>query len=214
MSADLEAQVKAAATKTELEDIYLPYRPKRKTRATAAIEKGARAACPYHNQLQMQEPQKEAESFVIRERCRHGRRGLAGARDIIAEKVAEDSSLRGKECGNSGLRRAASDQRWLKVRAGRREIQDYFDWSEPSARAPSHRILAMFRGEAEKLLKLSIRPEFERAVDILDEKYLKGEDKCTEQMEAAIEDAYKDWWRLLWRLSCARFSKNGQMKRL
>ncbi|MCB9470540.1 MAG: RNA-binding transcriptional accessory protein [Candidatus Obscuribacterales bacterium] len=192
LSADLEAQVKAATTKTELEDIYLPYRPKRKTRATAAIEKGLEPLALTIINYKTREPQKEAESFVNPEKgVATVEEALAGARDIIAEKVAEDSSLRGR-MRKLWIKESRIESKLAKGKEQEGEkFKDYFDWSEPSAKAPSHRILAMFRGEAEKILKLSIRPEFERAVDILDEKYLKGEDKCTEQMEAAIEDAYK-----------------------
>ncbi len=192
LTAELEAKLNEAVTKSELEDIYLPFRPKRRTRATQAMEKGLEPLALKIMNYQTREPEAEAGQFVNEEKgVKSVEDALAGARDIIAEKVSEDATLRGR-MRKLWLKKSRIESKVAKGKETEGEkFKDYFDWSEPISKLPSHRILAMLRGESEKVLKISIRPEFSEAIDILDYKYLKGDDKCTAQMELALEDAYK-----------------------
>ncbi|HNW43320.1 MAG TPA: Tex-like N-terminal domain-containing protein, partial [Elusimicrobiales bacterium] len=162
---ELKARVTGAETLAKLEDIYLPFRPKRRTRATIAKEKGLE---PLADQLSAQgaeDPAQLAAAFVSEEKgVKTAAEALAGARDIIAERVSEDETARAR------LRQLFSAKGIFhsKVMEGKQEagakFKDYFDWKEPAAKAPSHRVLAMRRGEAEGFLIMRIEVEAEEAV--------------------------------------------------
>jgi uncharacterized protein len=189
---ELRDKLVAAETMAVLEDLYLPYRPKRRTRATVAREKGLE---PLAQQLFQQEaamdPLAEAAAFVNPETgVESAEEALAGARDIIAEWVNEDEGAR-------RLMRALFEKRGVfrtKVAAGKEvegaKYRDYFDWEESVAKAPSHRILAMRRGEREGFLSLRIAPPEEEALGILESLFVKGESAASLQVKAAVHDSY------------------------
>ena len=176
-----------------LEDIYLPYRPKRRTRATIAREKGLE---PLAEKLFAQEgdtdPLQEAAAFINEELgVESAEDALAGARDIIAEWVNEDADTR-QAMRERFATAGALESRVVKDKEEEgAKYRDYFDWQEPVSRVPSHRVLAMFRGEKEGHLKLSIRPPEEEALELLLGRYIKGKNPCAEQVAQAVEDSYK-----------------------
>lgn len=181
-----------ASTLTELEDLYLPYRPKRKTRASMAIEKGLE---PLAGFLMAQRPgdiEARAESFVNEEKgVLTVEDALAGARDIIAEWVNQDLKARNQ------LRRLfrRSGVITSKVAKGKEEegqkFRSWFDWSEPVRNIPSHRLLAMLRGENEGMLKVDIQPAVIDAFALLEPMFVKGDNPASEQVRVAVYDAYK-----------------------
>jgi len=195
LTPELESQIAAATTLTELEDIYLPYRPKRRTRATMARERGLG---PLADLLWAQEttpaidPLAEAAAFSNEERgVPDAEAALAGARDIIAEAVSEDSDARA-EMRTLFADRASIEARLIK---GKEEegakYKDYFDWGEPAKKAPSHRVLAMLRGEKEGILNLHLLPSEDAAVERLLRRFVKGNTPASEQVALAVRDGYK-----------------------
>ena len=193
---ELKAQVMAAETMTTLEDVYLPYRPKRRTRATAAREKGLE---PLAERLFAQPadmaPLAEAAAFVDPEKgVAAPEDALAGARDIIAELAAEHAEARAR-MRNLFEREAVIVS---KVITGMEnegaKFRDYFAWEEKASDAPSHRVLAMRRGEAEGILNLKIRPSDEAALEILEYLFVTGSGPASEEVRRAVRDA---WQRLL-----------------
>lgn len=192
LTPELEKQINEALTLSELEDIYLPYRPKRKTRATIAIAKGLE---PLAKIIMAQRPidlETKAMQFVDDEKqVESAEQALAGARDIIAEWVNENTISRRR------MRNLfAKDARiYSKVSKGKDsegvKYESWFKWEEPLSKAPSHRILAMLRGENEGILKISITPDEEQAVDILNKIFVKDNNECSTQVKAAVKDGYK-----------------------
>lgn len=189
---ELAHKLGAATNLSELEDIYLPYRPKRRTKATVAREKGLEKLAQEIFKSSITSPKQRAEDFISEEKgVASADDALSGARDIIAEWISEDEEARKK------LRKLWSKDSRIdsKVAKGKdaegEKFKDYFEWTETVAKIPSHRILAMLRGESEGVLKLSIKPNFDDALDILDDQFIRIENKCAEQLELAVEDAYK-----------------------
>jgi protein Tex len=193
LTEELQKAVVTAETLTALEDIYLPYRPRRRTRATIAREKGLEPlAVLILAQDEMTDPLKEALAFISEEKgVISAEDALAGARDIIAELINEDANAR------QSLRRIFHMEGLLQstVMKGKEEegakYRDYFELREPVARMPSHRVLAAFRGEAEEYLQLSIRPPDEKALSILSRNFVKGQSPSSDQVIKAMEDSYK-----------------------
>ena len=193
LTEDLKEQIASAETITILEDIYLPYRPKRRTRATIARGKGLEPLAELIlAQERTLEPADEAEAFVDQSKgVESAEDALSGARDIIAEWVNEDQTARGR------IRRLFWRQGTFhtEVVKGKedegRTYQDYFDWSEPVAKAPSHRILAMRRGAREGFLKLQVDVPEEQALRTLDDLFVKGQSACSMQVKEAAHDGYK-----------------------
>ena len=190
LSADLKKRIEACWDATELEDIYLPYKPKRKTRAEAARQKGLE---PLATILMMQRENNlmvRVRTFIKGE-VKDEDDALKGARDIIAEQVSEDERSRNQ------LRNQFSRQAIItsKVVKGKEEeaakYKDYFDFSEPLKRCTSHRLLAIRRGEAEGLLKVSISPDDEKCTERLERSYVRGNNECSQQVKEAVRDAYK-----------------------
>jgi len=190
---ELNEKILAAETLTILEDIYLPYRPKRRTRATVAREQGLEPlALILLAQEQTTDPAGEAEAFVEPEKgVETIEDALAGARDIIAELVNEDQVARGKMrafYAEKGIFQA-------KVVPGKEaegsKYRDYFDWQEPVSKAPSHRILAMRRGEKEDILTLRVHPPEAEALDLLETIFVKGDGAAAQQVRLAVQDSYK-----------------------
>lgn len=187
---DLHQSLLAADNITVLEDLYLPHRPKRRTKSLIAMEKGLEPlAKSIFSQGQLPiEPNK----FIDLEKgVADADEALAGARDIIAEWINEDSAAR------AGLRRLFADKALVISKAVKKnqeagaKFRDYFDWQEPAAKAPSHRLLAMLRGENEKVLSLSVRPPEDPPLTQLRKRYLKGSGFATDQVDQALIDSYK-----------------------
>lgn len=190
----LQEALDKANTLTVLEDIYLPYRPKRRTRATIARDKGLEPlAISIFSQASGTDPESAAEAFVSEEKSvANVDEALAGARDIIAEWINEDAAARRE------IRQLFEEKAEVKscVREAAKEIgtkyRDYFDWSEPAKNAAGHRILAMFRGEKEDVLSIKIRPPEDKAVDLLQKRFVKSASSpVSKQVGQAAEDAYK-----------------------
>jgi uncharacterized protein len=192
LTPELEKQVNAAETMVNLEDIYLPYRPKRKTRATTAREKGLQPLADLLMEQKRIDPETEAAGYIDEEKgVKSVEEALAGARDIIAEFISEQADVRTKmrslfiEKGTFQSKVIeGKEQEGMKYR-------DYFDWIEPVRSAPSHRILAMRRGEKEELLWLDIKPSEEEAIDLLENAFVKGNNPSADQVKQAIADGYK-----------------------
>jgi uncharacterized protein len=175
---------------TELEDMYLPYKPKRKTRATVAIEKGLEPLAKLIFEQQEKAPQSVAEQY-LNEQVASTEEALKGARDIMAEWINENAELRDK------MRKLFTHTSKLtsKVIEGKEEegnkYKDYFDFSEELNAIPSHRVMAILRGEAEGFLYGTINPEEEDASEIMHKQFVTGNNASSEQVSKAIADAYK-----------------------
>lgn len=191
MTPELKERIDRTWDATELEDIYLPYKPKRKTRAQVARQKGLEPLALYLLQQNGKKPlQQQVRNFVKGE-VKDEEEALKGARDIIAEQVSEDEQARNR-LRNQFARQAVIS---VKVVKGKEEEADkyrnYFDFSEPLKRCFSHRLLAMRRGEAEGLLKVSISPDDEECCEKLEHIYVRTDNECGRQVREAVRDAYK-----------------------
>ena len=190
LTADLKKRIDACWDATELEDIYLPYKPKRKTRAEAARQKGLEPLAIILMGQRENNLSARVRSFVKGE-VKDEEDALKGARDIIAEQVSEDERAR-NQLRNQFARQAIIT---AKVVKGKEEeavkYKDYFDFSEPLKRCTSHRLLAIRRGEAEGLLKVSISPDDEECTERLERSYVRGTSECSQQVKEAVRDAYK-----------------------
>lgn len=193
LTPELEKQLMEASSMTELEDLYLPYKPKRRTRATMAIEKGLE---PLANEIQKQyscDLEQMASRYINPDKGVNScDEALAGARDIIAERVSENLQARNK-VRNLFRRTAMLSSKVVKNKeeeAGKYE--SWFDWKENAMRAPSHRILAMFRGEEEGMLRVHVMPDDdEPAYEALERQFVSGHYASSEQVELAVHDGYK-----------------------
>ncbi len=181
----LRRRISRAETLSALEDLYLPYRPKRRTRATAAREEGFE---PLAKELLAQTGARvDLSSFEDREAA------LGGARDILAEDVSEDGRTRA-ELRDLFARRAVLSSTVVKKKAkesGALKFHDWFDWFEPLSRAPSHRVLAILRGSGEGFLRVQARPDDADALALLRRRYLRAAGFASEQVALALEDGYK-----------------------
>ena len=184
LTPELRKQIEAVDNMTDLEDLYLPYRPKRRTRATIAIEKGYEplADAIISGKWSVASGQWDEEA-------------LAGARDIIAERLSEDAAVRNrvrnvfrrKAMLTSSLARGVDEN---DERVGK--FESWLDWKEPIGKAPSHRILALFRGEEAGVLKVHVRPDnSSEAVASLSGRWSVVSGQCAKQIQLATEDAYK-----------------------
>jgi uncharacterized protein len=193
LTAQLSAKLDQAETITVLEDIYLPYKPKKRTKATIAREKGLE---PLAKTLMAQElacaPSEAAASFINSAKdVETADEALQGARDIIAEWISEDSEAR------NALRELFNKEAIItsKVAKNKEEegskFRDYFDWHEPIKSMPGHRFLAVVRGEKEGFLKVSVSPDEEKAVKIITRLFRKNFCPAWEEVKTAIEDSYK-----------------------
>ena len=193
MTLELEKQILSASNMTELEDLYLPYKPKRRTRATMAIERGLE---PLANEIQKQYScniEQLAAKYVNGEKgVNSTEEALAGARDIIAERVSENAQARNRI--RSLFRKSAMLS--SKVVKNKEEdagkYESWFDWKENAMRAPSHRILALYRGEEEGMLRVHVLPEDdEPAYEMLERQFVSGRYESSEQVRMAVKDGYK-----------------------
>ena len=190
LTTELQKRIEETWDNTLLEDIYLPYKPKRKTRAEAARQKGLE---PLATLLMLQRephPEERAANYVKGD-VKNVEDALKGARDIIAEHVSEDERAR------NSVRNAFARQGTLtaKVVKGKEEeatkYRDYFDCSESLKRCSSHRLLAIRRAEAEDLLKVSISPDDEECVERLERQFVRSNNPCGQQVAEAVQDSYK-----------------------
>ncbi|MFA0963611.1 Tex family protein [Roseivirga sp. BDSF3-8] len=193
LTPELKEQVEEAETLARLEDIYLPYKPKRRTKATIAREKGLEPlATLLFEQESGTNPEKEAAAYVSEEKeVVDAETALQGARDIIAEWVNENADVREK------MRKLFIEEgRFVsRVMTGKenegQKYKDYFEWEESVKDAPSHRVLAMRRGEKELMLMLDCQPEEEAAISLLENHFVTGSNKASEEVKKAIKDSYK-----------------------
>ena len=196
---ELRATVEAAETLSRLEDVYLPHRPKRRTRGTVAREKGleplAEKIFAQDSLVHGKDLEAAAQGFVNHEKGEKGvssvEEALAGARDIMAEWMNEDGDAR-KALRTLFEKKATLRSRLVKGKEEEgQKFSDYFDWEEPLATAPSHRILAMRRGENEKVLTLSFQPPEEEGVALLEKHFVKADNASGEQVRLSVRDGYR-----------------------
>jgi uncharacterized protein len=189
---ELKEKVAAAETMAVLEDIYLPYRPKRRTKGTIAKERGLEPLARLIFDQTGLDPQEAAQPFVdAAQEVPDAGDALEGARHIMAEWINEDEIARAR------LRALFQHKAIVtsKVIPGKEEqgskFKDYFDWKEAVSKAPSHRILAMRRGEREEILSLNMQPPDEEAIEILEKLFIKGTGMDSDQVAIAMQDSYK-----------------------
>lgn len=192
LSDELKAKILAAETMVVLEDIYLPFRPKRRTRATIAREKGLEPLAHLLFAQEEPDPLTAAAAHVDPEKgVENAEEALAGARDIIAEWVNEDQTARARMRDFYASKAIFKSRVVPDKEAEGIKYKDYFEWEEEAAKAPSHRILAMRRGEKEGFLFMRVLPTEEEALQILDGLFVKGEGPASEQVRTAVHDSYK-----------------------
>jgi uncharacterized protein len=190
LTEDLERQIETAGTMAELEDIYLPYRPKRRTRATVAKEKGLE---PLAAQIFKQDGKPiDVSPFIDPEKgVETEEDAWAGAQDIIAEWISEDVRLRGV------LRLLYERSAQIRTKVVKKKeteaakFRDYFDWQEPLNKAPAHRIHAILRGQNEGFLTVHAYPEEQEALSMVEKLVVKGENFSSQKVREAAHDAYK-----------------------
>ena len=192
LTPELEKKIQQSFDLQELEDFYLPYKKKKKTKADVARENGleplAKIIMAQNNDDVDFLSTKYLNDNVINEEA-----ALQGARDIIAEWINENIFVR-KQLRRLYQRKATIKTKVVKSKKddeGAQKFNQYFDWSEPLTKAPSHRLLAMLRAENEGFIKFKVEVELEEAYDMIDELVLKGQNKTTSHMQLAIEDSYK-----------------------
>ena len=191
MTPEIEAAISAAVTLVEVEDIYRPFKPKRRTRASIARENGLEPlAVMLMAQENSTEPEKEAEAYIDEEKkIPDAQTALQGAMDIIAEDISDDADIRKK------LRALAGEKGELVSKASDAEAEsvymNYYDYSEAIPKVANHRVLALDRGEKEGFLKVSVTLDETMATDVIFGKYIKANNACGELVRAAAADSYK-----------------------
>ena len=192
MTPELKNRIEDCWETSELEDIYLPYKPKRRTRAQVAREQGLEPLAQLLLLQRERDPERAAERYVKGD-VKDTESAIKGAQDIIAETVSEDERSR-QQIRNAFSRQAIISSKVVKAKADTDEAakySDYFDWSEPLKRCSSHRLLAMRRGESEGILRISISPNDEEAADRLKRHYVYGTTPCGQLVGEAVDDGYK-----------------------
>ena len=192
MTPELQERITKCWDATELEDIYLPYKPKRRTRAQVAREQGLEPLALLLMKQRERDPEAAAAKFVKGD-VSSTQDALHGAQDIIAEMVSEDERSR-QQLRNAFARQAVITSKVVKAKSNTDEAakySDYFDWSEPLRRCSSHRLLAMRRGESEGILRISISPDGDEALERLKRHYVYGNTPCGRLVSEAIDDGYK-----------------------
>ena len=192
LTPELEKRIEDCWELTTLEDIYLPYKPKRRTRAQAAREQGLEPLATLLMMQREQSPERAAQRFVKGD-VKNVATALKGAQDIIAEQVSEDERSR-NQVRAAFRREAFIVSKVVKAKKDTDEAQkysDYFDWEEPLKRCSSHRLLAMRRGADEGILRLSLTIDDDEAVGRLQRNYVRGNGSCQRLVSEAVEDGYK-----------------------
>ncbi len=194
LTPELEKKIDEAETMTALEDLYLPYKPKRKTRASVAKEKGLEPLALKIMDQNAFDVENEASQFIDAEKgVEDIDQALQGARDIIAEMINEHAETRQK-IRELFMKKGIITSKVLKSKEKESDAQkykDYFEWDEPIAKIPSHRLLAIRRGEKEGFLSMNISPEEEEALNIIEREFVKGNTEASEQVATAAKDSYK-----------------------
>lgn len=192
LTPELEKRINDTWDATTLEDIYLPYRPKRRTRAQVAREQGLEPLAKILLLQRERDPEAAALPFAVGD-VSDVATALKGAQDIIAEQVSEDERSR-QQVRGAFRRMAVITSKVVKAKQDTDEAQkyrDYFDWHEPLKRCSSHRLLAMRRGEAEGILRISIAPNDDECIERLQSHYVYGRTPCGRLVAEAVEDGYK-----------------------
>jgi len=190
MTPELQEKINTAGTLHELEDIYLPYKPKRKTRAQKARDMGLAPLAAWILLQEKGSPETEAGNF-LNDEVTEINAALQGARDILAEQISEDAELRSK------IRNLFEKEGLVitTILPGKEiegaKYKDYFDFSEPISKIPSHRMLAVLRGFMEGFLRLAIQPEEEHALALMDNRFVTGSHEASRQVEKAVREAYR-----------------------
>ena len=194
LTPELEKRITDCWDATELEDIYLPYKPKRRTRAQVAREQGLEPLAKILLLQRERDPERAAHSPLSTLHSQLSvEDALKGAQDIIAEMVSEDERSR-QQLRNAFRRQAFITSKVVKAKADTDEAakySDYFDWEEPLKRCSSHRLLAMRRGESEGILRISISPDDDECIERLQRHYVYGNTPCGKLVAEAVEDGYK-----------------------
>jgi uncharacterized protein len=197
LTAELKVKLAAAPTLAVLEDLFAPFRPKRRTRATIARERGLEPLADFiheHHHDRVADPLAEAGKFVDTElEVPDAEAALAGARDILAERVSDDAAAR------AALRKLFSESGTVTSKVllgkeadeGAQKFRDYFEWSEPVKSIPSHRLLAIRRGEKEGFLMMRIQPPEAESIRLLERLFVTADTACAEQTRLAVHDAYR-----------------------
>ncbi|MEO0333761.1 MAG: Tex-like N-terminal domain-containing protein, partial [Bacteroidota bacterium] len=192
LSDDLQKQIEEADTMAKVEDLYLPYKPKRRTKATIARERDLEPLAQQIFEQTSADPTQLAEPFLDPEKeVNTTEEALQGARDIIAEWISEDQQAR------ETLRKLFRKEGVIKTKllkgkeADGHKFRDYFEWEELVAKVPSHRLLAMRRGEKEGFLSLTIAPPEESALSQLERQFVKNNNTSSQQVQLALTDSYK-----------------------
>ena len=189
MTDEIAQSLQKAVTLAEIEDIYRPFKPKRKTRASVAKEKGLQPLADFIMEQTLANPQKEAEKYIDEEKgVASAEEAIQGASDIIAETISDDPDIR------KILTQLYTERGVVVSKAVDAEkdsvYSNYYDYTEAVAKIPSHRVLAMDRGEREELLKISVEVPAEEALRFINGKYVKAKNDCGNLVKAAAEDAY------------------------
>ena len=190
MTDELRGKLDAAATLAELEDIYLPFKPKRRTKAQIARENGLEPLAVIIESLEERNIMEVAAGYV-NDTVLTIDDALAGARDIIAEWLSEDADLRNKVRRKFERFGKVSAKVWPDKKDEGVKYKDYFEYSEMVSKMPSHRILALYRGVMEGFLRMSIEPDEEYVIQDMERTYIEGTGHCQEQYKKAIKDCYR-----------------------
>jgi len=191
LTPELKQRIDNCVSATELEDIYLPYKPKRKTKATVAIEKGLEPLAKTLFEQGNTNPEEEAAKYIT-DQVKDIEEALQGARDIMAEWISENEVAR-NTIRKLFTEEAVVSSRVLTTKKDEEDAQkyrDYFEFKEPLAQSPSHRILAIRRGEKEGFLIMDINIEKEAAVEELQRKFITTSNPSSQQLRLAIEDSF------------------------
>ena len=188
----LLADIQKASSMTKLEDLYEKYRPKKRTRAQIAREKGLEPLAVFLLNQTDHDPLIEAEKYISTQKgVESQEEALFGARDVIAEIVNEDVDIR------AGIRKLFLDTAQIQSRVKKAKeedgikFKDYFDWSEKAFKAPSHRVLAMLRGQNEGVISLHVLPDEKKALHLIENQYVKNRSRSAEHVRSAVKDSYK-----------------------
>ncbi len=192
LTAALQLKIEQAETLQRLEDLYLPFKPKRRTKATIAREQGLEPLAKIVSGQRSSNLFKEAQRYVDPKRGLNDvEEALEGARYIIAEWISENSIVR-ERLRKTFLQNGKITSKVVKAKAAEAvKFKDYFDWQEPVKKIPSHRFLAMMRGQSEGFLRISIAPEKEQPLAFLERFYVKADNDSGDQVMLALKDSYK-----------------------
>lgn len=193
LTEELQKKIDGAESLAQLEDIYLPFRPKKRTKATIAREKGLEPLAKLLLEQSLTvDPDKEAQAYISEEKgVKKVAEALQGARDIIAEMVSEDADVRAMLREHFALEAVLNSKVVKDKEVEGIKFKDYYDWQEPASKAASHRLLAILRGQNEGVLKVTVQPEADRTIKSIQKIYRKNFCPSWEHVREAIEDSYK-----------------------